>query len=936
MRSDRSLLSLDIVGQPRLVELTSRVAGHAEGAPRALILLGEPGIGKSTLLHHATNRAAAAGIRVLSAAGGDAGAGTPFASLGELLWPIVDLAATLTAPLRDALSVVLGIDEHPAVGPGPALIRQAVLALLRATAERDRLLIALDDADRFDRDSWDVLAYVLPRLAGARVTVLLTARRRDALTGLDGAVPAVDVSPLPIPAALELIARQPRQPAPGVRGEIVRWARGNPLALIEAVRLYARTGATQFRLTEAASRDSAYGVIAAHWADLSDDVRRLLLYAAAGSGYEMVDVITAAAGFGDDVSVWDPAVASGLVTIDRARHIVFCHALARTAAYAESPAAQRRAAHLGIADVLRGDPSARAWQLAAAAVSPDESVAAALEDAAEKSLRRGGYLEVARALQRSGELSGCPDAAAHRYAMAAAAANFGGDIDWALALLDLVVGAHDPLVRGRAAMTTASILIQSARPADAFAVIRSVLNAEQPPGAQMALSLTYLAGNAAYYSGDPDHRRPLRRWLALAERPAVGDDAVALPFPAQAAAYQRAYVEMYAGVGAAKSGRPAAWDRRWLEPGAAVAEPHRLLVTGVMAYASDDSAVAARQLATAIDQLRATGGLRGFTYAMAPLAWALLDTGRWSELAELLEEAQGLSAMRDLELLHGETGACRAVLLAQQGEVDAAAKALSAVPFPASDARATTVAMHRAAGWIALVSNDFDGAFREWRKAFEADGTAVHFVVSPRALADLAWAAARTGRVGEVRTVIARIGRDLGSSPPARLRLLRHQALGLIATTPVAERHFRLAVSDPAGAEWPLERARAMLHYGEWLRRARRPTDARAQLMSARQIFDRLGAVPLLDIAAAELRAAGVGNRAVGRDVLEQLTAQERKIVVLAASGLTNREIGERLNLSPRTIGSHLYHVYPKLGVSRRHELRDIALGNPRQDPPAR
>lgn len=179
--------------------------------------------------------------------------------------------------------------------------------------------------------------------------------------------------------------------------------------------------------------------------------------------------------------------------------------------------------------------------------------------------------------------------------------------------------------------------------------------------------------------------------------------------------------------------------------------------------------------------------------------------------------------------------------------------------------------------------------------------------------------------------MVVAIGRQLGSNPPVRLRLLRHQALALTTSTHVAERHYRLAVFDPTGDQWPMERARARLHYGEWLRRVRRPAEARTQLTAALEVFERLGAAPFAQIARAELRAAGVTASASSTAVegLDALTAQERQIVALAASGLTNRQIGQRLNLSPRTIASHLYNVYPKLGVSRRHQLRDIVAHDP-------
>jgi len=238
------------------------------------------------------------------------------------------------------------------------------------------------------------------------------------------------------------------------------------------------------------------------------------------------------------------------------------------------------------------------------------------------------------------------------------------------------------------------------------------------------------------------------------------------------------------------------------------------------------------------------------------------------------------------------------------------------------------VAKARASGWNALAQDDFDTAYRSFRQMFDTDGEPVHFVVSHRGIADLAWAGVRSGQTDEVRRLVASIGKQLGSRPPLRLRLLRHQALALTASTHLAERHHRLAVADPAGEQWPMERARAHLHYGEWLRRDRRPAEARTHLAAALAVFERLGAVPFERFARAELRAAGVTD-SVPRTVegLDSLTAQERQIVTMAASGLTNREIGQRFNLSPRTVAYHLYKVYPKLGISRRHQLRDIIDG---------
>ncbi|MFF4347207.1 LuxR C-terminal-related transcriptional regulator [Streptomyces sp. NPDC001530] len=151
-----------------------------------------------------------------------------------------------------------------------------------------------------------------------------------------------------------------------------------------------------------------------------------------------------------------------------------------------------------------------------------------------------------------------------------------------------------------------------------------------------------------------------------------------------------------------------------------------------------------------------------------------------------------------------------------------------------------------------------------------------------------------------------------------------HHAAALTGDPKDAEHHFRLATVNPVGDQWPLARAQARLHYAQWLRRRRRSLEARPLLATALESFTRLGASALAEEARAELRASGVATAPAQADPLAELTAQQRQIVRLAARGLRNREIAEQLMLSPRTVSSHLYNVYPKLGVSSRNQLRDL------------
>lgn len=916
-----------LVGRDDLVALVTSVATGYGDAPPAVILLGENGIGKTALLRTAV-RAAGDKVRVLFASGAPSAA-APYTPLVKMLWPIWEFVTALPPVLRVPLHQLMQDPAHPSLDAD--LLGEAVLALLEAGDTASPVLLAIDDVDRFGHDTRRVLVRVAAHLGAARVRAVLTARRLDSLGRLDRAIRTVDVGALTPHFSARLMNAQPQQPDPSVRGEIIRWSRGNPLVLIEFTRAYARSRTTRFdgaTMSGAAIDPVITGQIAA----LPADTRRLLMYAAAGTGQETVDVITEAAGFGHEFVVWEPARKARCVEFTDDRRVRFANALLCSAAYGDGDYSQQRAAHLALAQMPSLDAGTRAWHLSCRAPGPDEMLAAALEHAASPSRHRGTELERGRLLQRAAELSPAPADAARRYALAASAVNYAGDPAWALSLAEVPLReAHDPNVAGFAALTRASILLQAAQADDAFAVLRDVLDGSWPDDAHLVLAMVHLGAGIAYYTGIREHRRDLGRWLLRTTGVPLTDSRFPLPFPPAAAELQRAYIAMYVETGITGL-PPHSLDHSVRQPKSPVLEPYRRLVAGVMAYVCEDTGVAVRELTGAVEHLTAAGGLRGYTFALAPLCWTLLDTGQWSRLEQVLDEvASACASAHGFELVVRETLSCTAMLMAMRGDHRLASRSIEqAWRLSATAARrpcATSVALDRAAGWTAVAKGDFDEAYRCFRAMFTDDGQPAHFVVAYRGIADLAWSAARSGRTEEIQPLIAAIGRRLGSRPPVRLRLLRHQALALTTTSQVAERHYKLAVFDPTGEQWPLERARARLHYGEWLRRARRPAEARPLLAAALEVFERLGAGPLAEITRGELRAAGVATgRPANDDALQALTAQERQIVGLAASGLTNREIGVRLKLSPRTIASHLYHVYPKLGVSRRHELREFAL----------
>ena len=188
-------------------------------------------------------------------------------------------------------------------------------------------------------------------------------------------------------------------------------------------------------------------------------------------------------------------------------------------------------------------------------------------------------------------------------------------------------------------------------------------------------------------------------------------------------------------------------------------------------------------------------------------------------------------------------------------------------------------------------------------------------------IGDLAEAALHAGRVEEARARVAQVEAAAGDNPTVWIALGLRHARALLADDEHADERFKEALGADLG-RWPFQRARLLLAHGEWLRRQRRIADSRAPLRAARDTFDSLGCTAWSERARRELRASGESSRRRDPAARDQLTAQELQIAQLAAEGLSNREIGQRLYLSHRTISTHLYRIYPKLGISARGELR--------------
>jgi DNA-binding CsgD family transcriptional regulator len=892
---------------------------------QVLLVTGEAGMGKTVLLADAAERARLAGMRVLSVTGRESESRLAFAGLHQLLRPVLPAVSGLPSRQARALSVALGLSADPPApdppAPDPLLTGSAVLTLLSDLSEHSPVLVVADDAHWLDRSSLDALAFAGSRLDAERVVLLVGARGQAPPAGFDRGFPELHLGPLSAADADLLLDGQPRPPRGRARAQVLAQAAGNPMALIELAKVIAEDPAASRRWAAEPLplTDRLTAVINSRFAALPEPARAALLLAAVADGPDLSAAATAISG--PAAQTLAPAERLGLIKVDRSG-LRLSHPLVRSAVYHSAPFAQRAAAHRQLAEALHDQPDRRAWHLAAAALQPDERVASLLEATAAQAQRRGGAAAAALAMERAAQLSPEPEDQARRMVAAASAAVPTGEADW---VQELATGAlavtADPVLRLTARHDAGWALAWSGRRSAALSALISV--AEEAAHDQPALAWDALgsAATVAYQSGLPASRQTVNRALGLLERQGP------LP-PGWAPGVDVNVLRLWIRVCTDPIG-----GRNELLPylrkivGSPIEEPS-LWRVGSAAWLLDESDLAVRLLQDAMRRLRAPG-VRGTSGgSLTVLGWAYIDTGRWDEAHEAAAEAADLAEANHMDLVAASADVIAATVLALRADSAAArrhaAKALAAVD-PA-ECGLVTARARRALGVAALADGSYLQAFGQLRGLFSEDGTPLHNYASYLGVADLAAAAVRADRRMEGQDVVERALGQLDGAASPRLEQLIARARGILAGPDEAEPHFDKALADPAGEQWPFERAQLRLDYAEWLRRRRRINDAKPVLTEALGTFRRLRARSWVQRTEAELRACGVAvTGAPGdRDALAELTPQQRQIVRLASDGLTNREIGDRLFLSPRTVGSHLYRSFPKLGVADRHQLRDV------------
>lgn len=870
------------------------------GRSGALVLRGEPGIGKTALLEHA----AAAGLTTVRGAGLESEAELPFAAL-HLLVRGADLGA-LPPRQRAALDGAFGVADHD-----PAdrmLIGLAVLSLLAEEAAEGPLLCLVDDAHWLDAATAQTLLFAARRLDAEGVALLFATRAGEHDFPAPG-LPELRVGALPQDAAAALLDATHTGLSPALRYRTLMESAGNPLALLELPAVLAAetpgAGANPLPLPQRLQL-AFHGQVTR----LPVATRALLLVAAAADTAQLDTVLRASAALGAGLADLQPAEDAGLVRVGDA--ITFRHPLLRSAVYRGAPLAQRLAAHRALADAATGPDQAdvRAWHLAAAATGPDEAVATALESTAERARRRSGYHGAVAAYERAAALSVDDTARARRLVPAAETAAEAGLLDLARRLADRAA-AHlpqaDDAVAARLDLVRGLAEFGAGRPAAAHRLLLAAAARERDP-ARAARVLTQAMHTAWYLSG--------------AELAEVRERSAALPLPdsdpmAAISGYLRAALETrhttdLRDAAAAARARGADSPRDLVQ----------LCGAGLVVGQDDQVAELAAEL---VAECREQGRIALMPPLLFFRAEAEIHLGRPAEGE--LAAAEGLRIAADAGLgqwvsQHHAYLAYVAALRGAEAECAAAAERATAPEFGGVAAPGATW-VHAALGLLELGLGRVASALTRLEPLTVEPGR--HHVAGMRALPDVVEAAVRLGepaRAGDAPDRLAAWARHSGLDWVAALEL---RCRALLTADDTAAELYRAAL---ARGGRPLEQARTRLLFGEWLRRARRKTEAREQLEPAAEAFERAGAAPWAARARTELAALGLGGAVstAARGLAARLTPQELQIVRLAARGLSNRDIAAQLFLSPRTVGHHLYKAYPKLGVASRGELAELPL----------
>lgn len=886
-----------IVGRRgELRALDGLLTDAADGSGGVTVVRGEAGIGKTALLDHAVNRAARLGMRVLSTAGVQAEVHVPYAGLHRLLRTAPELSRAAKAVL-DAPDTL------------PYRAAAVLLDLLSDSAGETALMLAVEDAHWLDTASWDAVTFVARRLGSDRIAMVLTVRDgEDVDRRMTGAgLPEIRLEPLPDDDSAALLTAVAPSLSATLSRRVLDEAAGNPLGVVELGKAAVRSGGGALLPSWLPLSTRVERTFSALVAELPATTRSLLLVAALDDGDDL-DEMVAACGRVEGTPVGpdaiEPAVGTRLVQIDDRFRLHFRHPLLRSALYQSATPAQRRRVHAALAEVVTGEPERRIWHRAAAADGPDEQLAEELTETA----RQAGYRQAAAialaAFERAVRLSEDPVARGSRLVAAIDAAAQQGDIATTVRLLEQVREDElAPAERALCGLIREVYLGTGWTGPGRMAGFTDAIEAMCRDGDVPAM-LKYLMAIAlrAYWAvPEPEI---IARLVAAAEGVGADPDAP----------------ELIAALGliapVTRGGHCLAGMRVLAERGGL--HPHDEFQLGLSAAGLGANTLAVAFMTTAAAGLRVQGRLGVLSRTLISHAMSAACLG---------DVRSALTLAAEGELLAAETGenswrltATLAAGFAEalRGETDAALKIADAVEAVLVPARQFSLLalVQQIRGVAALALGRPEEAFRELHRVFDPADQAHHPYTRFTLFGHLADAAIWCGASAPLRRLVDEL-RPVAAqcASPALQAGLRFAGAALADTAEA----YESALADDLG-DWSFERARLQHAYGAWLRRQRRAADSRPLLRAAAATFDALGATAWADRSRAELRASGETLRRPV-DAAQSLTPQEMQIARLAAEGLSNRDIAERLFLSHRTVTTHLSRIYPKLGIRSRGEL---------------
>ncbi|MFL6175587.1 MAG: LuxR C-terminal-related transcriptional regulator [Ornithinibacter sp.] len=902
---DRALVGRDHVLHVLLDRLVEQ-----DPSTTAVGLLGDPGVGKSALLQRVEQEARALGRTVLSSRGNQSEAHLPYASLHQLIRTLLPRVDALPVSQREALLACFAMGASVEVNP--FFTSLAVLELLVDAAARAPLLLTMDDLDLMDQPSIDVLAFVVRRVSGEPVLALATSGAEVPAFSDSNTTQWIALDGLDDDAAATLLESHSPGLASGLRDRVIAQAVGNPLALVEIASAL-QTGSDEWpELDEDLPMTSRLEAAFVARADRLDPRARAVLdVAAADDGDNLHEVLAAAQVLhGAPLGRTDlqPVLDLRLVTVSGDRYRI-THPLVGSAVRHAMTLDTRHRAHSALSQVLADHPDRALWHRAASATGPDEELARALEHAAADARRRGAVATAVSRLERAAALSQDGEARVRRLLGAA-------ELEYELGRF-----ARVEQIRGQVATMPLSVSDRS--------------------------RLTWLEG--VFHDGSSSEPAEVRRLVALARRAtSVGDADLALQllFGAARRVWWRDPGDEVRRdiVDAAQSAPVADGDPRVLAvlalaeslelsptvtthlatwPADAGGRPDLAGLLGIAAFCVGDHERAESFLSTAVVELRAQGRLSLLAEVLALRSWAEINLGIF-DAARSADEAMRLGDETGQAVWAATARAAVALVDAVTGRwaphhellVEAEHTAMSTPN--ASSSILSGIQLARGLG--ELSADRPEQAYAELHRGFVPTDPAYQRIQQFWSLGYLADAAVLCGRRDEAISVVDSVASLAGPEPSRGSVIAVEYARAVLADDASAERLFRAALGG-AASRYPWHQARLQLAHGSWLRRQRRVMESRHPLRAARGTFAALGASAWAGRADQELRATGEPGWRPASRPQEGLSAQESRIAELAAQGLSNREIGQRLFLSHRTISSHLYRIFPKLGITSRSQL---------------